>query len=68
MLSNEALCYYTSRDKMLKRQQRGCIRLRGAVIGIDAENTSLFTLTVDGKTFHMQVSHTLIFFFFFEIL
>uniref|UniRef100_A0A915BG73 Oxysterol-binding protein n=1 Tax=Parascaris univalens TaxID=6257 RepID=A0A915BG73_PARUN len=54
VLSNEALCYYTSRDKMLKRQQRGCIRLRGAVIGIDAENTSLFTLTVDGKTFHMQ--------------
>lgn len=39
----------------MKGQQRGCIRLRGAVIGIDGENNSLFTVTVDGKTFHLQV-------------
>jgi hypothetical protein len=39
---------------MLKRQQRGCIRLRGAAIGIDGENNSLFTITVDGKVFHLQ--------------
>lgn len=54
VLNDEALCYYTSRDKMLKGVQRGCIRLRGAAIGIDGENASLFTLTVDGKTFHLQ--------------
>uniref|UniRef100_A0A1I7ZN79 Oxysterol-binding protein n=1 Tax=Steinernema glaseri TaxID=37863 RepID=A0A1I7ZN79_9BILA len=39
---------------MLRRQQRGCIRLRGAQIGIDGENNSLFTVTVDGKVFHLQ--------------
>ncbi|MFH4977221.1 hypothetical protein AB6A40_003930 [Gnathostoma spinigerum] len=54
VLNDDTLCYYTSREKMLKRQQRGCIRLSGAVIGIDGENDSLFTLTVDNKTFHMQ--------------
>uniref|UniRef100_A0A158R5I6 Oxysterol-binding protein n=1 Tax=Syphacia muris TaxID=451379 RepID=A0A158R5I6_9BILA len=54
VLNDESICYYTSKEKMLKRQQRGCIRLRGAVIGIDGENTSLFTLTVDGKVFHLQ--------------
>ncbi|VDK46304.1 unnamed protein product [Anisakis simplex] len=54
VLGDDTLCYYTSKDKMMRRQQRGCIRLRGAAIGIDAENTSLFTITVDNKTFHMQ--------------
>jgi len=39
---------------MLKKQQRGCIRLRGAAIGIDGENNTLFTITVDGKVFHLQ--------------
>ena len=56
VLNDDVLCYYTSRDKMLRGQQRGCIRLRGAAIGIDGENNSLFTITVDGKTFHLQVS------------
>lgn len=55
ILRDDALHYYTSREKMMKGQQRGCIRLRGAVIGIDGENNSLFTVTVDGKTFHLQV-------------
>ncbi|KAH7699821.1 Oxysterol binding protein [Aphelenchoides avenae] len=54
VLNDDVLCYYTSRDKMLRGQQRGCIRLRGAAIGIDGENNSLFTITVDGKTFHLQ--------------
>ncbi|CAB3408578.1 unnamed protein product [Caenorhabditis bovis] len=53
-LEKDALLYYTSRDKMLKGQQRGQIRLTGAVVGIDGENNSLFTITVEGKTFHMQ--------------
>ncbi|VDN38536.1 unnamed protein product [Gongylonema pulchrum] len=39
---------------MLRGQQRGCIHLRGAVIGIDGENNSLFTVTADNKTFHLQ--------------
>uniref|UniRef100_A0A7E4V4K8 Oxysterol-binding protein n=1 Tax=Panagrellus redivivus TaxID=6233 RepID=A0A7E4V4K8_PANRE len=54
VLNDETLSYYTSREKMLKRQQRGCIRLLGAAIGIDGENNSLFTITVDDKVFHLQ--------------
>uniref|UniRef100_A0A0R3RQD6 Oxysterol-binding protein n=1 Tax=Elaeophora elaphi TaxID=1147741 RepID=A0A0R3RQD6_9BILA len=54
ILRDDALHYYTSKEKMMKGQQRGCIRLRGAIIGIDGENNSLFTVTVDGKTFHLQ--------------
>ncbi|ULU10455.1 hypothetical protein L3Y34_014622 [Caenorhabditis briggsae] len=53
-IENDTLLYYTSREKMLKGQQRGQIRLSGAVVGIDGENNSLFTITVEGKTFHMQ--------------
>lgn len=34
--------------------RRGCVRLKGAVIGIDDEDDSTFTITVDGKTFHFQ--------------
>lgn len=40
---------------MARGQQRGCIRLRGAALGIDEENDTLFTVAVDGKTFHLQV-------------
>ncbi|KAI1713927.1 oxysterol-binding protein domain-containing protein [Ditylenchus destructor] len=54
VLNDDVLCYYTSKEKMLRNQLRGCIRLRGAAIGIDGENNSLFTITVDGKTFHLQ--------------
>jgi hypothetical protein len=55
ILDDDSLRYYTSRDKMLRGQQRGCIRLNNAAIGIEEENTSLFTITVDGKVFHFQV-------------
>ncbi len=48
--------YYTSREKMMRGVRRGCVRLRGAVIGIDDEDEATFTITVDGKTFHFQVS------------
>ena len=41
---------------MARGQQRGCIRLRGAALGIDEENDTLFTVAVDGKTFHLQVN------------
>ncbi|KAA8589640.1 hypothetical protein FQN60_013005 [Etheostoma spectabile] len=49
------LSYYTSKDKMMRGSRRGCVRLRGAVIGIDDEDDSTFTITVDQKTFHFQV-------------
>ncbi|VDD87610.1 unnamed protein product [Enterobius vermicularis] len=49
VLNDESVCYYTSQEKMRKNQQRGCIRLKGAAVGINEEDTSLFTLTADGK-------------------
>ncbi|PNF20427.1 Oxysterol-binding protein-related protein 9 [Cryptotermes secundus] len=48
------LSYYTSKEKMMRGVRRGCVRLKGAVIGIDDEDDSTFTITVDGKTFHFQ--------------
>ena len=36
--------YYTSREKMMRGARRGCVRLRGALIGIDDEVSSNFTL------------------------
>nr|XP_018903713.1 PREDICTED: oxysterol-binding protein-related protein 9 [Bemisia tabaci] len=48
------LSYYTSREKMMRGVRRGCVRLKGAVIGIDLEDDSTFTITVDSKTFHFQ--------------
>ncbi|KRZ83221.1 Oxysterol-binding protein-related protein 9 [Trichinella sp. T8] len=48
------LSYYTSQDKMKKGQVRGCVRLKGAVVGIDDEDDCTFTITVDQKMFHFQ--------------
>ncbi|KAK5647456.1 hypothetical protein RI129_002348 [Pyrocoelia pectoralis] len=48
------LSYYTSKEKMMRGVRRGCVRLKGAVIGIDDEDESTFTVTVDHKTFHFQ--------------
>jgi hypothetical protein len=48
-----------SREKMMKGVRRGCVRLRGALIGIDDQDLLSFTITVDHKTFHFQVSSTL---------
>ncbi|XP_076676333.1 oxysterol-binding protein-related protein 9 isoform X2 [Andrena cerasifolii] len=53
------LSYYTSKDKMMRGARRGCVRLRGAIIGIDDEDDSTFTITTssykdDPKTFHFQ--------------
>uniref|UniRef100_A0A8C5R9G2 Oxysterol-binding protein n=1 Tax=Leptobrachium leishanense TaxID=445787 RepID=A0A8C5R9G2_9ANUR len=53
------LSYYTSKDKMMRGSRRGCVRLRGAVIGIDDEDDSTFTITVDQKTFHFQGERTI---------
>ncbi|XP_028167212.1 oxysterol-binding protein-related protein 9-like [Ostrinia furnacalis] len=43
-----------SKEKMMRGVRRGCVRLRAAVIGIDDEDDSTFTITVDHKTFHFQ--------------
>nr|XP_022314762.1 oxysterol-binding protein-related protein 9-like isoform X1 [Crassostrea virginica] len=48
------LSYFTSKEKMMRGTRRGCVRLVGAVIGIDDEDDSTFTITVDQKTFHFQ--------------
>ncbi|CDW58950.1 PH and Oxysterol BP domain containing protein [Trichuris trichiura] len=48
------LSYYTSKEKMVKGQRRGCVRLKGAVVGLDDEDDSTFTITVDQKMFHFQ--------------
>lgn len=47
-----------SKEKMMKGVRRGCVRLKGAVIGIDDQDVNTFTITVDHKTFHFQVSRT----------
>lgn len=43
----------------MRGARRGCVRLRGAVIGIHDEDDSTFTITTssqkdDSKTFHFQ--------------
>uniref|UniRef100_UPI00358E1CC2 oxysterol-binding protein-related protein 9 isoform X3 n=1 Tax=Myxine glutinosa TaxID=7769 RepID=UPI00358E1CC2 len=52
------LSYYTTKEKMMRGSRRGCVRLSGAVIGIDDEDDSTFTITVDQKTFHFQARNT----------
>ncbi|XP_065834944.1 oxysterol-binding protein-related protein 9-like isoform X2 [Oscarella lobularis] len=52
------LSYYTSKEKMMKGSRRGCLRLRGAIIGIDDEDDSTFTISCDHKTFHFQARDT----------
>ena len=47
---------FQSKEKMMKGVRRGCVRLKGAVIGIDDQDVNTFTITVDHKTFHFQVS------------
>ncbi|CAK9805067.1 Oxysterol-binding protein-related protein 9 [Anthophora quadrimaculata] len=53
------LSYYTSKEKMMRGARRGCVRLRGAIIGINDEDDSTFTITTssckdDPKTFHFE--------------
>jgi len=45
---------FQSKDKMKRGARRGCVRLRDAIIGIDDEDDSTFTITVDQKVFHFQ--------------
>jgi hypothetical protein len=48
------LSYYTSREKMKRGSRRGCIRLKQAVIGIDDEDESTFTISSEHRTYHFQ--------------
>lgn len=43
-----------SKEKMTRGVRRGCIRLKGAIVGIDDEDDTTFTVTVDMKVFHLQ--------------
>lgn len=52
--NKKILFYLQSKEKMMRGVRRGCVRLKGAVIGIDDEDDSTFTVTVDHKTFHFQ--------------
>ena len=48
------LWFSQSKDKMTRGERRGCIRLKGAIVGIDDEDDTTFTVTVDMKVFHVQ--------------
>ncbi|KAL5487404.1 hypothetical protein EMCRGX_G019998 [Ephydatia muelleri] len=48
------ISYYTSKDKMKKGSRRGCFSLKGAIIGIDDQDDSTFTIRVQDRTFHFQ--------------
>jgi len=43
---------------MMRGARRGCLRLRGAQIGIDNDDDSTFTISSDQKTFHFQARDT----------
>ncbi|CAH8624477.1 unnamed protein product [Heterobilharzia americana] len=50
-ISLGVLSYYTSKEKMMRGDRRGCVKLRNAQVGIDDEDDSTFTITVDHKHF-----------------
>lgn len=58
-LDGNKLRYYTSKEKMDKGHERGCVDLKGATIGINSGNDPLFTISVDDKVFHLQVVYIL---------
>ncbi|VDM35118.1 unnamed protein product [Hydatigera taeniaeformis] len=53
-LAMGVLSYYTSRDKMIRGERRGCVKLKNAQMGINDDDDSTFTITVDSKVFHFQ--------------
>lgn len=42
----------------MRGDRRGCVKLKNAQVGIDDEDDSTFTITVDHKTFHFQGNRT----------
>ncbi|CAH8633071.1 unnamed protein product, partial [Schistosoma intercalatum] len=57
-ISLGVLSYYTSKEKMMRGDRRGCVKLKNAQVGIDDEDDSTFTITVDHKTFHFQARNS----------
>ncbi|KAF6209182.1 hypothetical protein GE061_014927 [Apolygus lucorum] len=53
------LSYYLSRDQMVRGERRGCINLKRAVIGIENEDDTTFTITSMMKTYHFQAQDSL---------
>lgn len=49
---------FQSREKMMRGVRRGCVRLKGAILGIDNEEDGNFTITTDSKTFHFQARNS----------
>lgn len=43
-----------SKDKMKRGSRRGCFQLRHAIIGIDDEDDSTFTIRVESRIYHFQ--------------
>ena len=43
-----------SKDKMKRGSRRGCFQLKRAIIGIDDEDDSTFTIRVDNRIYHFQ--------------
>ncbi|KAI0989311.1 hypothetical protein GJ496_007699 [Pomphorhynchus laevis] len=52
----QMLYYYTSVENYIQGDDRGSIRLRGSVIGIDDDDDFMFTITTDDKSLHFQAS------------
>ena len=48
------LSYYTTKESLRSGIRKGCIVLKGAIVGIDDEDDCAFTISVDQKTFHFQ--------------
>lgn len=38
----------------MRGERRGCVKLKNAQMGINDEDDSTFTITVDSKVFHFQ--------------
>lgn len=43
-----------SKDKMKRGSRRGCFQLKRAIIGIDDEDDSTFTIRIDSRIYHFQ--------------
>nr|XP_027199702.1 oxysterol-binding protein-related protein 9-like [Dermatophagoides pteronyssinus] len=51
---NGLLSYYTSPEKLVRGDRRGCIRLRDAILGIEDDDDTIFSITSDTEVFHCK--------------
>lgn len=52
VIPSHYISYWSILINVFHTVRRGCIRLQGAVLGIDDEEDSNFTITVDAKVRH----------------